>query len=57
MEALNPGANAVNDLYFGNAEDSKFYQRAIKRLDDDMKNYLSPIELRTFLDNVSQRWM
>jgi hypothetical protein len=55
MAALNPGANAVNVLNFTNAEDSKFYHRAIKGLDDEMKFDLSRIELRAFLDNVSQR--
>jgi hypothetical protein len=52
---LNPGANATTILNFTRSEDSKFYHRAIKGLDDSMKYDLSPGELRTFLDNVSQR--
>jgi hypothetical protein len=55
MAAVNPGTNAANVLDFANAEDTKFYHRAIKGLDDELKYDLSPMELRTFLDNVSQR--
>jgi hypothetical protein len=55
MAALNPGASAVNVLNFTNAEDSKFYHQSIKGLDNDMKYDLSPVELQTFLDNVSQQ--
>jgi hypothetical protein len=52
---LNPDANAINVLAFTDQNDVKFYHRAIKGLDDSMKYDLSPNELRTFLDNVSQR--
>jgi hypothetical protein len=55
VAVLNPGANATNILNFAVSEDVKFYHRAIKGLDDSMKYDLSPIGLRTFLDNVSQR--
>jgi hypothetical protein len=55
MAAVNPSTNAANVLNFTNAEDNKFYHRAIKGLDDDLKFDLSPMELRTFLDNISQR--
>jgi hypothetical protein len=51
---FSPGANATNILNFAGPDDVKFYHRAIKGLDKNMKYDLLPIELRTFLDNVSQ---
>jgi hypothetical protein len=52
---LNPGARAANILDCTVSDDGKFYHKAVKGLDDGMKYVLSPGELRTFLDNVSQR--
>jgi hypothetical protein len=52
---LNPGVNANNILNFAVPDNVKFYHQAIKGLDDEMKYYLSPIELRTFLDKLCQR--
>jgi hypothetical protein len=53
--SLNPGDDALAVLDFTVTDDSKFYHRATTGLPDDMKYDLSPLDLRSFLDNVSQQ--
>jgi hypothetical protein len=55
MAAINPGDLAIAALDFNNAEDNKFYQKAIKGMDESERYDLTPIKLKSFLDNVRQR--
>jgi hypothetical protein len=55
MAALNPGAGAAVLDYAGNANDLKFYQKAVKGLDESERYDLTPGKLKAFLDNVKQK--
>jgi hypothetical protein len=52
---INPGDQGVNVLDFTRADDIKFYQKAIKGLDESERFDLSPTKLKSFLDNVRQK--
>jgi hypothetical protein len=54
MAALNPGGvGAILD--FNNNNDLKFYQNAVKGVDESEKYDLSPGKLKSFLDNVKAK--